>query len=219
MKKMIKKLALVLSCVMVTGVLGGCGSFDASVYLKALLDNSYKNDSTAMVEQDIATAEEAAAIYEEGIGMELDAIIASTGIYEEQAEGMREVIASMLANVKYTVGEAEKQDDDSFVVTVTYEQMQIFGITMDNYMAAVETMVNDWAEAAMAGEEVPSEDEMMEEIVSIFVTTLEDAVANATYAEPKTTTVRVELTDGVYAPNEEDLQNLEYLLFDNDAVE
>lgn len=219
MRKITKKLALVLTCVMMMGLLGGCGSFDASAYLTAILDNSYKNDSTTMVEQDIATAEEANAIYEEGLGAELDAIMSSADVSEDQAEGMRDVIAAMLANVKYTVGEAEKQEDDSYVVTVTYEQMQVFGPTMDNYMAAVETMVNEWTEAATAGEETPSEDEMMEEIITVFVTALEDAITNATYAEPQTTTVRIELTDGAYAPNEEDLQNLEYVLFDNDAIE
>lgn len=219
MRKITKKLALILAGVMMMGLLGGCGSFDASAYLIALLDNSYKNDSTAMVEQDIATAEDASAIYEEGLGAELDAIMSSANISEDQAEGMREAIVAMLANVKYTVGEAEKQEDDSYVVTVTYEQMQVFGPTMDNYMAAVETMVNEWTEAAAAGEETPTEDEMLEEIITVFVTTLEDAIANATYAEPQTTTVRIELTDGAYAPNEEDLQNLEYVLFDNDAIQ
>lgn len=219
MRKITKKLALILAGVMMMGLLGGCGSFDASAYLTALLDNSYKNDSTAMVEQDIATAEDASAIYEEGLGAELDAIMSSANISEDQAEGMREAIVAMLANVKYTVGEAEKQEDDSYVVTVTYEQMQVFGPTMDNYMAAVETMVNEWTEAAAAGEETPTEDEMLEEIITVFVTTLEDAIANATYAEPQTTTVRIELTDGAYAPNEEDLQNLEYVLFDNDAIQ
>lgn len=219
MRKITKKLALILAGVMMMGLLGGCGSFDASAYLTALLDNSYKNDSTAMVEQDIATAEEANAIYEEGLGAELDAIMSSAEVSEDQAEGMRDVIAAMLANVKYTVGEAEKQEDDSYVVTVTYEQMQVFGPTMDNYMAAVETMVNEWTEAAAAGEETPSEDEMMEKIITAFVTTLKDAIANATYAEPQTTTVRIELKDGAYAPNEEDLQNLEYVLFDNDAIQ
>lgn len=219
MRKITKKLALILAGVMMMGLLGGCGSFDASAYLTALLDNSYKNDSTAMVEQDIATAEEANAIYEEGLGAELDAIMSLAEVSEDQAEGMRDVIAAMLANVKYTVGEAEKQEDDSYVVTVTYEQMQVFGPTMDNYMAAVETMVNEWTEAAAAGEETPSEDEMMEKIITAFVTTLKDAIANATYAEPQTTTVRIELKDGAYAPNEEDLQNLEYVLFDNDAIQ
>lgn len=219
MRKFTKNIALVLACVMLMGLLGGCGSFDASAYLNALLDNFYKNDSTAMVKQDIATEEEASAIYEEGLDAQLDAIMSSANVSEDQAESMRDVIATMLSNVKYTVGEAEKQEDDSYVVTVTYEQMQVFRPTIDKYMAAVDTMVNEWKEAATAGEETPSEDEMMEKIIAAFVTALEDVIYNATYAEPQTTTVRIELTDGAYAPKIEDLQNLEYVLFDNDAIQ
>ena len=46
-----KKCVAVLAMAVVT--LTGCASFDASAYLKAILDNSYKNDSTAFVEQKV----------------------------------------------------------------------------------------------------------------------------------------------------------------------
>lgn len=219
MKKVLRRIALVLSCVMMMGLLGGCTSFDASAYLAALLDNSYKNDSTALVEMGIATAEEASALYEDGLDLEVSGITSAAGITEEQAEGLRDVIADMLAGAKYTVGEAEKQDDGSYVVTVTYEQMNIFAPTLENYMTTVEEMITAWTEAALAGEEVASEEEMMEEVIGAFETTLSDTLANVTYAEPQTMTVRIELVDGLYTPNEDDLYNLEYALFDNEAVE
>lgn len=217
MKKVMRKVALVLASVMMMGLLSGCGSFDASAYLAALLDNSYKNDSTAIVEQKIATAEEAAALYEEGLDTKIDVFVSSFGISEEQAESLRASIADMLSKVKYTVGEAEKQDDDSYVVTVTYEQMNVFAPLLENYMATVEEMVNAWTEAALAGEATPSEDEMMDEVLTAFGTTLDEVLANVTYAEPQTMTVRIELVDGMYTPNETDLYNLENVLFDNDA--
>ena len=122
MKKLVRKIALVLSCIMMMGLLGGCGEkFDASAYLKALLDNSYKNDATAIVEMEIATAEEAAALYEEGLQGELDMMLTTAGITEDQIPGIRDIMADMLAGAKYTVGEAVEQEDGSFVVTVTYE--------------------------------------------------------------------------------------------------
>ena len=44
----------------VTLLFGGCGKkFDPGNYVKALLDNSYKNDSTAFVEQEVGTKEQA----------------------------------------------------------------------------------------------------------------------------------------------------------------
>jgi len=218
MKKMMKKIALIMSCVMMTGMLAGCAKFDASAYLVALLDNSYKNDSTALVELGIGTEEEAAAIYEQGLDTEMQALTSTAGISADQVEGLRDVIADMLAGAKYTVGEAEAQDDGSYVVTVTYEQMKVFGPTIDNYMAETEALVAEWTEAALAGEEVASEDELMAEVIGLFETVLADAVANATYDAPQTTTVRIEKVDNAYQPNTEDLTNLEYLLFDSDTA-
>lgn len=218
MKKIMKKLALIMSCIMMTGMLAGCAKFDASAYLAALLDNSYKNDSTGIVELGIGTAEEAAALYEEGLKLEMSAITASAGFSEDQIADLETIMADLLAGAKYTVGEAEAQDDGSYVVTVTYEQMQVFKTTLDNYMAETEALVAEWSEAYMAGEEVASEDELMEEVIGLFGTVFADAVANATYAEPQTTTVRIEKVDNTYQPNSDDLTNLEYDMFDINAL-
>lgn len=218
MKKMMKKLALVMSCVMMAGMLAGCAKFDASAYLQALLDNSYKNDPTALVDLGMATAEEAADIYEQGLDAEMEAMTATAGIPEEQLAGLRDVMADMLAGAKYTVGEAEAQDDGSYVVTVSYEKMNVFGPTMDKYMAEAETLIADWTEAALAGEDIGSEEEIMEEVFGLFGTVLSDAIANATYEAPQTTTVRIEKVDNMYQPNDDDLMNLELLLFDSEAA-
>jgi len=59
MKRM-RKVALLLVAALAAAVLGGCGgSFDASAYVKALMDNSYKGDSSAFVEQKVGTKEQA----------------------------------------------------------------------------------------------------------------------------------------------------------------
>ena len=52
--KRLKTVAVMLMAVLALGLFGGCGiSFDASAYIKALLDNSYKNDSAEFVAQKI----------------------------------------------------------------------------------------------------------------------------------------------------------------------
>ncbi len=221
MKKM-KKLALVLVCMLVVGVLGGCGaSFDASAYTKALLDNSYKNDSTAFVEMKIGTAEEAAALYEQGLDAEMAAIVTGSGIElsEEQEKVYRELFADILAGVKYTVGESVKQEDGSFVVTITYEQLNVFEPAMTTYMERVTALAEEWMTAALLGEATPSEDERMDGIIMELATCLEESLATATYDEPATATVRIELVDNVYTPNETDIANLEMVMFDLDAME
>lgn len=218
MKKLMKKFAVIMSCITMAGLLAGCAKFDASAYLQALLDNSYKNDSTAIVDLGIASAEEAAAIYEQGLDAEMASMTATAGIPEDQLDDLRGVMADMLAGAKYTVGEAVAQDDGSYVVTVTYEKMNVFGPTIENYMAEAEALATEWTEAALAGEEVASEEELTAEIISLFGTVLADSVANATYEEAQTTTVRIEIVDKTYQPNQDDLMNLEMLLFDIDSA-
>lgn len=215
MKKLVKRISLVLSCVMVMGLLAGCSKFDAAAYLQASLDNSYKNQSQGLVDLKVCTAEEAAAVYEEGLDTEFEAFLSSSGFTEEQCAGLRDVIADILAGAKYTVGEAEKQDDGSYVVTVSYEQMNVFEPAMTDWMEDVTA----WTEEIMASGEVPSDDEMIEELIGMLETSLAEACAAATYDEPQTTTVRIEIVDKMYTPNEEDIYNLEYVMFDTEAME
>lgn len=154
-----KKLILAVG-ILIVGLLGGCGKkFDAVAYTKAILDNSYKNDPTDFLFMELGTAEEAADLYEQGLDTEVDAMLAAAGnVSDAQAQEFRQVFADILAGAKYTVDEAEKQDDGSFVVTVTYEQMQVFTPAMEQYMDDI----NDWVAEIQATGNIPSDDEMME---------------------------------------------------------
>lgn len=220
MKNLMRKFALVLSLVLVVGAFAGCAKkFDASAYLQAVLDNSYKNDPSGLVKLGYATEEEANQVYEEGLDAEFQAMLTTAGITEDQAGDLRTTMGNMLAATKYEVGEAEKQDDGSYVVTVTYEQINVYEIAITNYMEAVTAFVEDYTAKVEAGEEVPSYDELMTEVVEMFAPIIDEALATATYDEPQTTTVRIELVDKKYTPNQSDLQNLGMLLFDNDAVQ
>lgn len=211
-----KKISAFLLCVLMIGLLGGCGGrFDASGYVRALLDNSYKNDSTAYVEQKIGTAQEAAELYEQGLEMELEAMISSLGeeLDEEQEAKLKQIFADILKGAKYTVGEAVKEGDD-YTVTVTYEKMQVFAPALEAYMTRVTELITEWSQAAAAGEEPPSDDEMMGILIDAIRECFEEALSEVTYAAPQTTTIRVELIDQVYSANDEDLQNLETSMFD-----
>ena len=211
-----KKLSIIAALVLTVSLLGGCGTkFDAAAYTKALLDNSYKNDSTDFVAMKIGTAEEAADLYEQGLDAEVNVMLASAGsVTSEQEEKFRQVFANILKGAKYTVGEAEKQDDKSYVVTISYEQMQVFTPAIEAYMADVTDMATVWSEAAAAGGDIPSEDEMTNAIIESLLKSLEDAYPNATYGDTQTATVRIELINNVYTPNTSDIANLEAVLFD-----
>lgn len=209
-----KKLSTILACLLIVGLLGGCGAqFDASGYVKALLDNSYKNDSTQFVSMKIGTADEAAKLYEEGLDSEVNAMVSSLGysVTDEQEQAIREVFAKILAGAKYTVGEAEKQDDGSYVVTVTYEQMEIFEPAIENYMDKIMEM-----QEGLTGEE--TSDELVAMAIDAFKDVLDESLASVSYADPETTTITVDLIDKVYTPDQNDLYDLEASLFDIDAV-
>ena len=207
-----KKLSIMLACLALAGMLGGCGtSFDAAGYTKAILDNSYRNDSSDFVKMRIGTSVEASELYEEGLRAQVNALLASVDATQEQEEQYRELVADILAEAKYTVGEAVKQDDNSYLVEVSCERMNIFTKATEDYLERYEMKYAEW----MAEEDTPTE----AEITDWYIVTLKDclaaSLATAAYDEPETITIRIEPINKLYTPNKEDLANLGSALFDN----
>ncbi len=211
-----KRIAVLLTAVLVTGLFAGCGrSFDASAYIKALMDNSYKNDSTGIVEQKIGTEEQAKELYEEGLDAEMQQLVANAVMSDELQTEYRNVFADMFKKANYTVGKSEK-NDKTYTVTVTYKQLKVFGPAFTSFQEKQTTLMEEWASM---GASAPSQDEMFEAIYTALKDCMKEALEAPEYAEEATATVRVELVDKQYTPNTEDLYGLESLLFDIDAIE
>lgn len=213
MKKM-KRISILLAAVLAATMLVGCGSFDASGYMKALLDNSYKNDSTAFVDQKVGTAEQAKELYDLGIETELNSLISGVTISDELKNEFTTTLQDVYKSVKYTVGEAEKQDDDSYVVEVKYQKMKVFAPAMEKFQAEQQAYTDELSEQVQNGGEYPSEDEISEQVYTMLKDAIKDAAANAEFEDEASTTVRIELKDKVYSPNQDDVEALEYALFD-----
>lgn len=211
MKHIKKKLLIVLSALVVfTTMMAGCGqSFDASKYLQAILDNSYKNDPSGILEQKIGTKEEANAIYEEGIQNNVDIVTAEIPLTEESEARLRDLFCQVYANSKYTVGEAEKQDDDSYLVTVTYQPVSIMSDSETIFEEKVTELTNDISDRVASGEEI-SEEEINTLVVDAYIDCLNDAMNSFTYGEESSMQVRVaKNSDNVYEPDSSDLETLE----------
>lgn len=204
MMKAMKKCVAVLAMAVVT--LTGCASFDASAYLKAILDNSYKNDSTAFVEQKVGTKEEAADLYQQGIDANMSQLSGYTMDDATKAE-MEKLFGDIYAAADYTVGEAEK-DGKNFNVTVTYRPMTLMTDATEAYMAAIEEKTTELTQRAMSGEEI-SDEEIEKMAIDLYLSTFKDQLANIQYGEETSMVIRIELTDNVYAPNQTDLANFE----------
>jgi hypothetical protein len=209
--KNIRNLLTVFIFVAVVGILGGCTSNkDISKYLEALLDTSYKNDISGFVDIKLGTEDEARALYNQGIDEGVTAFCDSLSVPEGLDEDFRTLYMNMLKMVKYEVGSAVKQSDGSYNVTVTYEKMNIFQPTVEIYEENVAEIANDWANS----EESIDEEEKQRQVILEFKNSMETAMSQVTYDEPKDMTVRIELVDNKYTPNMSDVKELEKALLD-----
>ncbi len=211
MKKSYQKIIFLLISIVAVITLSGCTS-DKTVknYLQALLDTSYKNDATIFVDMKLGTAEEAKALYDRGIDTGVGVFCSKLGVSDTYRESFRQVYMDMLAKVRYTVDTAEKQSDGSYVVTVTYEKMNIFQPALERHQEAVAAMADAWKNA----EEPPTEEELEESVFLEFKNSMETVLAELQYDEAATMTVRIELIENVYTPNTDDIAELEKALFD-----
>ena len=217
MKKM-RKAALLLAAMMMATLLCGCGSFDASGYIKALLDNSYKNDSTAFVDQKIGTKEQAQELYEKGIETALKSLIDDVQISDGLKGEYETVLKDMYKNVKYTVGEATKKDDGSYEVEVKYQKMKIFGPAIESYAVSFQEYEEEVDAKIQNNEEVPSDEEILEQSFTLLKDAIQESLGNLQYEDEASMTVRVELVNKVYTPNADDVANLEQQMFDTEAL-
>ncbi len=212
-KKKVTKILLLLIGVLIIGTVSGCTS-DKSVrtYLQALLDTSYKNDSKAFVEIKLGTEEEAQALYKQGIDTGVGVFCSRLGVSDEYKEDFRQIYMDMLGKVRYTVEDAERQSDGSYIVTVSYEKMNIFKPALAIHQENVTSMMDEWAQAP----EAPGEEEMVAAVYSEFKTSMETVLAEVQYDAAASLTIRIELIDNVYTPNASDIEELEKALFDGE---
>jgi hypothetical protein len=209
--KKFRVLLLAIVCVIGVAALGGCRSNkNISQYLEALLDTSYKNEVKGFVNLKLGTEEEARALYNQGIDDGVTAFCESLDVPEGLDEDYREMYMEMLKLVKYEVGDAVKQSDGSYTVTVTYEKMNIFAPAVEIYEGNVAQLVDDWANS----DEEIEEEEKQRQVILEFKNSMETAMSQVTYDEPEEMTVRIELIDNVYSPNMDDVGELEKALMD-----
>ena len=174
-----RKTAVILAAILVAVLVGGCGRpFDASGYVKALLDNSYKGDSAEFVAQKVGTKQQAEELYKQGIDTEMKSLTSQANVSEELQGEFREVLQNIFKNVKYTVGEAAKKDN-SYEVEVKYQKMKIFEPAIESFNTTSQDYINGITEKAENGEESPSEEELSEEIFTLLKDALKDAMYDA----------------------------------------
>ena len=211
--KQIKKIGAVVSCLLVCGLLAACGAkLDARAYLQAMLDLSYKGDSAAYVEMKLGTSEEAAALYERGIDSEMTFFTEKLSMSEDLEADFRSLFKEIYGKAKYTVGEAKKQEDGSYVVEITYERMKVFEPALTVYNNNIASLPEAWE----AMEETPAQEEMLEDMTEVLRDALQESIGSVEYEAAQSLTIRIELVENVYTPYSEVVIALERALFDSD---
>lgn len=208
MRQTKKVTAWIVVCAMAVFMLAGCGnSFDAGKYVQAQLDNSYKNDSTLALEQKLCTAEEAAALYEEGLDRQVDDFFLGLDVSDELEARYRTIFADLFAKADYTVGESEKGSDNTYSVSIAYKKMKIFEPSITAAMERVEELdVTDMAQ-------------FQEDFFGLIADCMEQELsAGVAYDDAQAMTMRVEVKDQTYVLNTDDINDLMRGLFDADAI-
>lgn len=210
MKKM-RKAVVFLAVVMVATMLGGCGgSFDAGKYIKALLDNSYKGDSAAFVEEKVGTKEQAETLYEQGIDSVMSSLTEGAfGISDELTQELKDTVKNVYKNVKYEIGEVKK-DGDSYQVEVKYQKMNVFVPAIEKYIEDLKA----YGQEIQAGDSMPSDSELYEKIGTLLKDALNGSMESVTYGDEESTTIHVNLVDKTWTPDTTDIQDLETKLLD-----
>lgn len=202
-----------MAAVILAGVsmmLGGCSRFDAGVYTKAVLDVSYKNQTESYIELTETTKAEAEKIFQSRLDVTMEEF-KSEQLSEELENNYRNLFEAVMKQVKYTVGEAVKEEDGSYTVNISVEPVTLFDDTYQTFQEKAEEYAAQVTDSVMNGAEMPTDEEIQEQVYKLYYDILKAGMdAGVKYAEAENITLHIVKTEaGDYEINKEDLQALD----------
>lgn len=177
--------AALLVIVGTAALLLGCMSeFDARAYTQAFLDASYKNETEEYTQLTGIKKTEAKSLFEDNLSATMEDF-REIGLSDELEDSYCKLFSDMLKQVKYTVGEAEKDKEGNYTVTITVEPLTILDDTYAGVTEAAEKYAEEITTLVMSGEEMPSEETMQNHVYELYYellrTTLDEGAA---YGDP-----------------------------------
>lgn len=201
--------ALFLLVIVVLALFGGCAKeFDAGGYTKAVLDVSYKNETEHYITITGSTKEAAEKIFSENMDVvmvDFEPLNLPKDLYDK----FRNLFEDLVKKVKYTVGEAVKDEEENFTVDVIIEPISLIQ-TFNEFQQQTGDYASKVANDVMNGETAPTDQEMQNSVYKIYYDMLEKTVKEGLkYEKAETVTVHVYKVDGsVYQILEEDLNTV-----------
>ena len=203
MKRMKRVLALGMAVLMCMG-LTACGKdIDAAGYTKSVLDANYHAQYDKYAEYRGISESDAKKEVTEGMRTQIESAFSGMDVRDEMMDKYIEVADKAYDLADFTVKDAKKQDDDSYVVTVVIKPSDVFS-NSSNY-------VNDIAtEYADQGKDPTQTDVLMD----ILVESLNRAIEANSYGDKTTLEVHVTADkDGAYGIEESEMETLEATMF------
>lgn len=206
-----RSLALLLGCLLPVLLCTGCGSFDASGYVKAVMDNFYLDDSAAYVDIVDTTAEQAHQTYLDGLSTETQIFynymsIDPGTVKEQTAERVLNLYTQIYTHAKYEVEPAQKSGGGYNVLVRVYP-LDLFDQSLDD----LNDYVHRFHTALENGDHIGKSTSYLatayqNEILSI----LERHLETVGYLNPVELTVKIDQdANDAWGMSDEDLQKID----------
>ena len=192
-----KKKRVAIICVLAAVLLlAGCGGgFDASGYVRGVLNNIYLGDSAEYTKMVDITEEEAAAEYEQGIEVEADFFLQYYGIGEVADDVYQQIVdryKTIYQQSKFEVQEAVKNGDD-YNVEVLISPIDVIVNSEEDISAAVDEFV-----AAADPADYPDDLSINDALARIVVDVINGNMPELGWQDQKSIIVKVEKDDAGY---------------------
>ena len=192
-----KKKRVAIICVLAAVLLlAGCGGgFDASGYVRGVLNNIYLGDSAEYTKMVDITEEEAAEEYEQGIEVEADFFLQYYGIGEVSDDVYQQIVdmyKTIYQQSKFEVQEAIKNGDD-YNVEVLISPIDVIVNSEEDISAAVDEFV-----AAADPADYPDDLSINDALARIVVDVINGNMLELGWQDQKSIIVKVEKDDAGY---------------------
>lgn len=199
--------AVMMSVFMIAVVFAGCGKkpeIDPVKAMQAVMDAELKGDVDEYVKLSGAEKEDVLEAYDEvvgGLANELAAEFESLGAVTDQNE-LKDLAKKMLASAKYEVQDAEKDENDNYIVNIAVYPSDLINTTVQTVFKKMfenPENISDFVNA---------------EFGSLMMDAYNEGIENQTYGEAEIYTVRLTHDeDYQYVANEDDLEAIGFALY------
>lgn len=187
--------------------------FNASEYVKAVLDVSYKNKTEEYIALTDTPKKEAEQIFEKNLDVTMEEFD-SLNLPDELSAKYRELFGNIAGKVSYTVGQAQKDKEGNYTVEVMVKPITLFEDTYATFQQKAKEYAEQVSNDVMAGAEMPSDEQMQNDVYQIYYDVLmEEWNQGLQYGEAVNVTLHVvKAEDGEYKIKDEDMKALDAAL-------